>query len=376
VTVTPVRVGIIGVGPDPRSWARRAHIPALQSLPDLFSLSAIVGRRAPELERIAAEIGAERYFLSTDDLLRSDDVDLVVIVVKTPGHSELAADVVRSGKHVYCEWPLGSSSQEAAEVVAGLPTASSVHTVVGLQTRLSPAVAQAKEVIDSGDLGALTSVVVHVARGRTANGRIDDRAAYQLDRRNGSGLLEVLGGHTFDAVEHLAGRFQRLQAVSSIRRPEIRVAETGETITVTTPDHVALAGIMENGAVASILVHDGEAGVPRTLIEIAGTLGTLRITSKPEDLPSDRQISIVDLRLEMSRDGSWMHLPTPAEFLPATPVATRAGRNLAMFYRRLWQDLNDGVTTLPTFEDGLRLHRVVDGIRASAEAGEPTLLSV
>ncbi len=52
-----IRVGIIGANPD-RGWAAQAHIPALQSLPDDFDITALSTSRhghwsPPEVDALA-----------------------------------------------------------------------------------------------------------------------------------------------------------------------------------------------------------------------------------------------------------------------------------------------------------------------------------
>src|SRR3546814_5692300 len=43
-------------------------------------------------------------------------VDVVSVCVRVPAHRELVMLALEAGKHVYCEWPLGRDTDEAAEL--------------------------------------------------------------------------------------------------------------------------------------------------------------------------------------------------------------------------------------------------------------------
>ncbi len=56
-----IRVGIIGANPD-RGWAAQAHIPALQSLPGDFEITALSTSRRESAEAARARFGVPRAF--------------------------------------------------------------------------------------------------------------------------------------------------------------------------------------------------------------------------------------------------------------------------------------------------------------------------
>src|SRR5438034_8251346 len=99
-----IRVGIIGANPD-RGWAAEAHIPALKSLPDDFEIVALSTSRRESADAASKRFGVPRAFDNHQDLVTSDEVDVVSITVKVPHHFELASAALNAGKAVYCEWP-------------------------------------------------------------------------------------------------------------------------------------------------------------------------------------------------------------------------------------------------------------------------------
>src|SRR5216110_3890170 len=102
-----IRVGIIGANPDP-GWAAQAHIPALQSLPDDFEITALSTSRRESAEAARTRFVVPLAFDNHQDLVNSADVDVVAVTVKVPHHLQLATAALDAGKAVYCEWPLGN----------------------------------------------------------------------------------------------------------------------------------------------------------------------------------------------------------------------------------------------------------------------------
>ena len=97
-----IRVGIIGANPD-RGWAAQAHIPALQSLPDDFEITALSTSRRESADAAGKRFGVRLAFDNHHDLVNSDAVDLVAVTVKVPSHLELATAALDAGRAVYCE---------------------------------------------------------------------------------------------------------------------------------------------------------------------------------------------------------------------------------------------------------------------------------
>jgi predicted dehydrogenase len=362
-----IRVGIIGASPD-RGWAARAHIPALLALPD-YEITA-VGTSRPESAREAARrFGAAHAFTDARQLAEHPDVDLVAITVKVPAHAELAGAALAAGKHVYCEWPLARTTGEA-EALVKAAAGGGVHHAIGLQARYSPVIGYARELIADGYVGRVNAATVYATRGKGAGNLIPAWAAYTVDETTGAGLLEVAGGHTLDAVEHLLGPITGLSATLSVQHRTLAVNGTGERVEATSPDHLLLQGTLEGGAVLSAHIHDAKVTDARTRVEIAGSEGDLVIASTGGAGGAGIQIDALRLLGSRTPDGPWEDVPVPDRhrWAPEGAGATEAV-NVAQFYARFADDLRTGARNTPDFAAGLRLHRMLDGIRLSAATG-------
>ncbi|WP_433329135.1 Gfo/Idh/MocA family protein [Spirillospora sp. CA-294931] len=353
-----IGVGILGANPD-RGWAARAHIPAINASSQ-FALAAVATTRTESARAARDRFGAEHAFTDAADLARHPGVDLVVVTVKVPAHVELVTAALDAGKHVYCEWPLTRTAAEAAALRAAAEKAG-VHAAVGLQARFAPAVARARRMIAEGALGTVLSATLSSSRSKGSTRDVPAWTAYTYDADAGAGLVEVLGGHALDLVQHLLGPVRELTARTALRSPDHTVAETGEAIPVSSPDHLLVAAELEDGAVVSIHVHDGEVAQPRTRLEIAGTSGNLALVSAPETSPWAAQLQIGRLELHRSGPGEAMWRRVPLDDDAASGLPAEAA-NVARLYEGLAADLSDHRERVPNFQTAQALHALIERI--------------
>src|SRR2546430_5702355 len=102
-----IRVGIVGatVTPGGSGWGANAHVPALRGLPQ-YELKAVCTAHEETASASAEKFGAELAFHNFEHMLSRDDIDLVVVCVRVPGHHDLVMEALEAGKAVFCEWPL------------------------------------------------------------------------------------------------------------------------------------------------------------------------------------------------------------------------------------------------------------------------------
>ncbi|MFF0268866.1 Gfo/Idh/MocA family protein [Kribbella sp. NPDC004536] len=352
-----MRVGIIGASPE-RGWALRAHIPALRMLPE-FELVAVSTSREATARRAAEVFGVPYAFTSATELARHPDVELVVVTVKVSGHAELVREAVAAGKDVYCEWPLALSVAEAVELEQA---AAGVRTFTGLQGRFSPGVEYARAQVRAGSIGRVTSVRLTSTRSKGSTREVPGWTAYTYDDTAGAGLVEVLGGHALDLVEHVTGPIAELLGRPTIQHPDHVIEETGEPVEVTAPDTIDLIGGLTGGAAFAAHLHDGEAGLPGTRLDVSGTEGTLTVESAAEDNPWAAQLQISEFTVR--RNGELLRIP---EEYRTTPGLGLEPASVARLYQRIAAAPDD----VPTFASAVRLHRLLDAARHHPIAAEP-----
>ena len=359
----PIRIGVIGASPA-RGWGTAAHLPALQALEE-FEITAVATTKLTTARATAEVFGVPLAFADDDELVSHPDVDAVAITVKVPEHDRLIRAALAAGKHVFAEWPLGVDPGQAL-ALARLARASGVRHIVGLQGYQAPGALFVRELIENGDLGQLLTVSV-VSSGGPAGRRIPQANVYATDVAAGATVLSISTGHILATLARAVGEFREVSAVVALINSETTVIETGQTVPVTAPDQVVLAGRLTGGAVASIAVQGGSAPVtPGFELRIVGTEATLVV--RPA---TPGGIHITDWAVSISKsDGPATELPVPGRFSPV-PAAVPAGppRNVAALYREFAQAINDGQPAVPDFDVAVRYHQLLESIQRASDTG-------
>jgi predicted dehydrogenase len=361
-----IRVGIVGVNPS-RGFASIAHVPALKSLPD-FEITAVCTTRQDSAEVAAKHFGIPLAFADPAKLAQHPDVDLVTVSVKVPDHYVPVMAAIEAGKHVYCEWPLGRDTDEAARMLAAAER-KGVHHAVGLQGQVSPAINYTKDLIADGYVGRVLSATM-IACAPNWGATID--RAYQADRANGANLLTITGGHTIDALCHCLGEFREVTAFEVSQRDRIPLEGTGEIIAKTSPDQLVVNGIVGEGAVVCFQVRGGMRRGTEFLFEIHGERGDLQLTATSRASMQRQELNLKGARGD---DTPLADLPVPARYrwLPeGVPPDSRY--NVAQLYVRLAECIREGKPVSPGFDAAVTRHRLLDAIVRASDAGMKQLM--
>ncbi len=237
------------------AYRQAAHFfPELDTVP---SLKVICGRNEAAVAEAAGQLGWHSYETDWRRLIERSDIDL--IDVSTPGnlHAEISIAAARAGKHVLCEKPLGNTAEEARAMLEAAESAGVKHGVF-FNYRKVPAVALAKELIDSGALGR-----IYHWRATYLQDWIADPNFPMVWRLNkelaGTGAHGDLNAHLIDLARFLVGEITEVSGVMETflkQRPE--AAATGaqsaaaEAMGMVTVDDAALfLARFDNGALGS-----------------------------------------------------------------------------------------------------------------------------
>ncbi len=356
-----IRVGIVGASPK-RGFASIAHIPALRALPQ-FEIAAVCSRRQESAEGAAKHYGVKLAFSDPGEMARHQDVDLVTVSVKAPDHYRPVMAAIDAGKHVYCEWPLGRTTDEAVKMLDAAKRKGIRH-VAGLQGQASPAINYVKDLVAEGYVGRVLSATMVTCApnwGATLEG------AYQADRNNGANLMTVTGGHTLDALCHCLGEFRELSAFVVSQRDTIPVQGTGEIVAKTSPDQLAVNGILTGGAVVSFQTRGGVTRGTAFLFEIHGDKGDLVVTATSRASMQRQELTVQGAQGDKA---ALAGLPIPAKYRWVPEAMSRESPyNVAQVYVKLAEAIRDGKPASPGFDAAVARHRMLDTIARAAETG-------
>jgi predicted dehydrogenase len=354
VTKKELRVGIVGAD-SKASWAKVSHIPAINSLAGL-KLVAVATRSEQSARQAAEAFGADRWFSDPIAMVRDDRIDLITIAVKVPAHRELVLAALDAGKAVYCEAPLGRTIAETEEMASAV---GSLHTAIGLQARLNPAVRDAAQLLSLGRIGRLLNArVVSTCIGFGP----EMPSTYDFFNKTSSGanLLTITAGHTLDVVEAVLGPIIEVDARTEILWPAVKLTDRREASLREIADHVDVLGKTRSGAIFTADINGGVAPEDaRFSFEIRGSDGWLSLTGGH---PYGFQAG--DLKLTSS-----------AAFAPPEEPAAAGGLmgaaiNVGEIYAHLARDIHVGTYSAPGFEHGLHNTRLIEAVRRAAERGQ------
>ncbi|KAK3374162.1 hypothetical protein B0T24DRAFT_657769 [Lasiosphaeria ovina] len=380
--MAPIRVGLIGLGAvsggmmAPGRWAYCAHFPSILKSP-AYELVALANstvesaQRSIDFHKLPSTVKA---YGSPEDLAKDPDVDLIVVSVNVQKHLFLTKPALQSGKDVFVEWPLGASLEEAEELTK-LAREAGVKTVVGAQGRASPVVSAVRKILAEGKIGKVISSHVF---GCTSYAPIDfwiKGAEYYLEMKSGGNPFYISFGHFLDSFTHVLGDFKldTLQSILDTQCTTVSVLdmETGEVVnpayTRTAPDHIIVQGRLESGAVASISFRGTKLAINDSSIQwiISGTEGEIEIT-----VPASSQWQVQDaqpkLRLKINKEAEVEEVDYDAELdTDHDDVAglDRTALNIGLVYEAYRKGDTD---RYPTFEDALKLHKLLHRIATVA----------
>jgi len=129
------------------------HLDALARI-DGVEIAAVVSRRLDQAQEVAEKYGAPIASTELDDVLRSPNVDAVILATPTQMHARQAIDTMRAGKHVQVEIPLADSWSDA-RAVAATQRDTGLVCMVGHTRRFNPSHQWIHQRIRAGELNVL-----------------------------------------------------------------------------------------------------------------------------------------------------------------------------------------------------------------------------
>ncbi|CAA7263470.1 unnamed protein product [Cyclocybe aegerita] len=365
----PIRVGFIGLSTS--GWAADALAPSLISLKNDYDLVALStsseASAAVSAAKYSADVGHPITAYSGDTSKIANDPQHRPRrgLGQDPMHKQLLTPVIEAKKDFFIEWPAGRNLQETQEF-AELARKNGVRSIVGLQGRSSRVVAKLKEIIASGNIGAVrsTSIIATLPQeGEFWPPLVHEGMAYTIVESNGATLLSIPIGHILDNFAQIMGDFASVNATSTLFHKTATIIDvktrqpTGKTLPMTHPDHISVSGVLKSGAFASLFWRSGYKMTPgrrRFLWEIDGDEGSIRVESDhmlgPMMSMFDPAIYVNGEKVEYVEEGTVggsMHNVTEA-----------------------WKAFVSGEEgKYPTIDDAVKNHKLLAGIRKSLDEG-------
>jgi predicted dehydrogenase len=271
-----LKAGVVGTG-----FIGAVHVDALRRLG--VEVTGVVGSTP---ERAAAKRIAPVYE-SYEALLDDERVDVVHLTTPNHLHHPQVGKALAAGKHVVCEKPLATTSEESAELVE-LAEASGLVHCTNFNIRFYPMNQEARERVHAGELGDVWNV---------HGGYLQDWLAmptdwnWRLEPEKAGALRAVgdIGSHWLDLTQWITGKrvvevFADLVTAIPVRQRPKGEVETfasaagveREDASMATEDIAHILLRYEGGARGSLIVSQVSAGRKNSLrYEVDGSAGAL-----------------------------------------------------------------------------------------------------
>jgi len=143
-----IRIGIIGTGVIAHTHARD-----YQKLPGV-TIVAACDLQKPKLEKFCEQYGIKNQYENFREMIKRDDLDAVDVCLHNNLHAPVSIEIMRAGKHCYCEKPMaGSYADAAAMLEASEKCGKKLH--VQLSLLYAANIHAAKKLVAEGLLGEI-----------------------------------------------------------------------------------------------------------------------------------------------------------------------------------------------------------------------------
>lgn len=148
-----IRWGVIGVA----KIAVTKVIPGMQK-GSYSEITAIASRDAGRARQAADQLGIPKSYGSYQELLADPDIQAVYIPLPNHLHVPLSIKAAEAGKHVLCEKPISLTPDEVRTLI-GVRNKTRVKIGEAFMVRTAPEWLRAREIVRSGAIGELRSIV-------------------------------------------------------------------------------------------------------------------------------------------------------------------------------------------------------------------------
>lgn len=334
ISQTRIGVAVLGAG-----FIAEYHLAGLAAAGGA-DVRVVVGRTRDKAEAVAKRFAVPGTSVDIEATLARADVQAVIVATPDDTHESIAVAAAQAGKAVLLQKPMAGSVAAAERIMA----AAAMHGVdlqVSFMHRFFDEVVEARRWLDEGLLGRVLA-----ARIRNATPGPDWGAWFFRKASVANGVVDQLGVHGIDLVEHLLGRVRNVSARARIASPERRLRD-GTRVHVETIDNAGATYELDDGTLVTHEMSMTEvAGCDRFRMEIYGEKGTLW------------------LRTERGRLAAWV----PGRFGPECHVPVLPDTVLGQRQHAVWlAGVAGDAPRLDTAGDALQGMRVVEALMRSNE---------
>lgn len=201
---TGLRWGILATG-----WIADLFVKDLQMTG--HSVTAVGSRSQQSADRFAAQFGIPKAHGSYEALVADPNVDIVYVATPHPMHAANATMALEAGKHILVEKPFTINAAEARRIV-DLATSKNLVVLEAMWMRFLPHMVRIREIVASGLLGEVRSVIADHTRD------LSDDPQHRLNALElGGGALLDLGIYPISFAWDILGKPEQISAMARFK---------------------------------------------------------------------------------------------------------------------------------------------------------------
>lgn len=192
-----LKIAVIGCG----SIAKHRHLPeyAANEHVEITAVCDIVGERA----EAAAETYQAKAYTDYKTLLQEENIDAVSVCLPNYLHAPVSVDALNAGKHVLCEKPMATSTEEADQMIEAAER-NGKKLMIGHNQRFVSSHQKARELIASGTIGKVYSFRTAFGHGGPEGWSADGKESWFFKKGEAFiGAMGDLGVHKADLIRYL-----------------------------------------------------------------------------------------------------------------------------------------------------------------------------
>jgi len=194
--IKKLKWGVAGCG----HFAEHSFLPAVL-ISRRGRVTSIFSNNENRAEQLANKFSISNYFSDYDKFLDSD-FDALYISSANYHHYEQTLKAAEAGKHILCEKPMATTSEQAEEMIE-VCKKNNVLLSINYVMRYHPIVIKAKEIIESRMIGKLTSINI------SFNINLPPSENFRYNKKqSGGGALRDLGTHLIDLLLYFGGEIE------------------------------------------------------------------------------------------------------------------------------------------------------------------------
>jgi predicted dehydrogenase len=212
-----IKVGLVGYGKAGEFF----HAPIITTIPG-FKLTKVVERHSQRSKEKYPWITVVKNF---DEILRDDQIELVVIATPNWLHFEMAHKALNAGKHVIVDKPFTVTTKEAEGLIETAKKLDRILTVYH-NRRWDGGFLTINKILNEGWIGNVNRFEVRFERNRPEV----KQELWRETGRQGSGVLYDIGSHLLDQAFQLFGKPKTIKADIRLERKGTKADDFFEII--------------------------------------------------------------------------------------------------------------------------------------------------